>query len=61
MVIATQPSKQVRRELARWGRILKLRVAGLSVMEIAIMEDVTTAQIYALLARAKEAKGKGWI
>lgn len=61
MTIEAGPTKQQKRELARWAQIKKLHEAGLSIAELSTKYDVTPAQIYALLARAKEAREKGWI
>ena len=61
MVVTTEPNKSQRRELERWGKLLKLKESGFSVHQLAQLEDVTTTQIYALLAKAKDAKQRGWI
>ena len=60
-MIGTSPGKQQRRELARWAKLLKLHAAGVSVRDLAILESITTAQVYALLARARKAKAAGWL
>ena len=56
-----QPSKQARREFPRWKTVLELVAQGKTSLEMAIHFDVTTNQIYALIARAKSARDKGWI
>lgn len=61
MVTAVPPTKAQRRELPRWAKILRLRGAGLTVHELATLEDITPTQVYALLHKAKEAKRQGWI
>ena len=54
-------SKQARRELPRWKRLLARRESGLSVLELAKLEDVTPEAIYLVLKRAKQARNKGWL
>ena len=61
MTTATEPTKSQRREFSRWANILKLREAGVPIETLAKTEDVSTTQIYALLARARKAKELGWI
>ena len=56
-----QPSKQARREFSRWKKVLEMVEQGKTTLEIAVHFDVTTNQIYALIARAKAAREKGWI
>ena len=61
MATTTVISKQAARELARWKVVLALREAGLTMDELAAKYDITTSQVYALLARAREARAKGWL
>ena len=56
-----EPSKQAARELARWAAVLRLREAGLGIEELAHKYDLTRAQIYHLLKRARDARAQGWI
>ena len=58
MVISKGPSKQAARELARWAAVLRLREAGLGIEELAHKYDLTRAQIYHLLKRAKDARAQ---
>ena len=55
------PNKQQKRELGRWGTILRLREAGLTIQELAVKYDVTKIQIYDLLQSARRARDMGWL
>ena len=59
--VQTHPNKQQKRELGRWGTILRLREAGLTIQELALKYDVTKIQIYDLLQRARRARDLGWL
>lgn len=54
------PSKQARRELPRWKRLLEMREQGLSIRELANLYDISESQVYELLSRAKKAREDGW-
>ena len=41
--------------------VLKLHEAGLTIQELSAKYDINKSQVYALLARAREAREKGWI